>query len=461
MANKLFLKFLNNATLRERLAFRWKNHFRRSDRHLPVIQIGVGGFSSAGKTVLIDAMFSLFANNLSPGYIPRTFKGGLYKVVDKFEGVFTQYTELRVGVSDTFHMTNETTDLGDWKENTHCGKLSFCGREVILLIRNLPGEMFRVFFEKPPSNLKSIKVQLEEFINAHAEYKHIYKDLYRFNLPGKKNNQVRHIKAKIIEIRDKFIAECRNNNVPNETIDSVSTNFFACLFYLSSDYNVFCVRSSNSLSERERRVNNAGINFDSENPESDKNYVLCFTQIDLILNGKELPSKAATEAINKEGQTSSGDLIEKKKRTWGAVNNQNNQEEGRVFESADLLKYWKSMSLLYADLHFNAGLFFNKEEWRKLKNRNIGSNAKSKWFIASVAYNYSQQRFLSFKNQNSEEKEEIWNIENNNERTPVGVLELMLYILLSSKHKMYMKNSTLELPEEIEYTFVNEKIKQF
>ena len=411
-----------------------------------VIQIGIGGYSSSGKTVLIDAIFSLFDKGLVPGYLPKSFTGGLYST-ERFKGSYKDYASLRAYVSNQFHTDHATVDRGVWNENTHCAKLNFCNSERILLIRNLPGEMFRVYFEQDRANQnQSIKTLFREYIESVDTYKKIYRNLFKFQLTEKESNTGSTIQNKLTDMREDFITN-KLSHLPETSLVSVRNNFFAFIFYMTSDYNIYCIKSK-GREENEIRTANENIIRANKDEKEASRFMICFTQFDRILKQKQLPPSSA------EYNATSLNVVGRLKKIVKDFLKDKEEKSNANHKGNELINYWLSMNALYKDIELEEPEFVEKVEWDNLKN--ITGNMQYKWFTTSVGYNFSQKKFFEFSNQDNSTSTDIWTINNNNQRTPIGVLELMLYIL--TKSGLNRDNSHLPLPKEIQFNEVTKKI---
>ena len=411
-----------------------------------VIQIGIGGYSSSGKTVLIDAIFSIFDTMVIPGYMPDNFTGMLLDASEEIPA-YSGHNTLRSDVSINFHTDHKTRDEGVWYENTYRAKLNFCSKKKILLVRNLPGEMFNVYYEASGNERKSLKTRFIDFIGEHKEYKKLYKKLFKFEYAKKDAEQKKTIENKLIEIRDAFFKNVGLANYINkDKIPTIEKNFFAFLFYLTSDYNVYCIRSK-GMEEDEIKTANENI-FSSNSGEKDgQKFMICFTQFDRIFRSRELPQidlLSENEKIGKKKYMASlNELLGIKK------------EKNALLQETEITKYWLAMNSLYIDLEKKEQSIVNTSDWNALKA--ITGNFRCSWFTTSVAYNLRERKFFDFENQDGNLSSDIWTLQNNNLRTPVGVLELILYILTKSGFKK--SKWKLALPDEIEFDKVIKKIK--
>lgn len=445
--NAAYLEKLNNRGSRtSRIFLNMVNLFSKKSA---VIQIGIGGFSSSGKTVLIDAIFALFDKQQIPGYLPKNFKGGLYST-NRFKGAYSDYASLRADVSVHFHTPDHATfDNGIWNENTHCAKLHFCNKEKILLIRNLPGEMFRIYFEQHRAvQNKSIKTLFHDYIESKKEYKKIYRNLFKFELPQKDNNSVSNVEKKMTEIREAFIKEKLSSFIMGTNLDSIRTNFFAFLFYITSDFNVYCIKSKDREEEEIKSIYEGIIRANQSEAEA-KRFMICFTQFDRIFNQKMLP-----QINNSVSSIEIGRYYRWKNIALDLIGYKKDDRNNTISRNSELVKYWLAMNTLYQDIQIRNPNIVEASEWENLKD--IIGKTQYNWFISSVAYNFSKEKFYAFQNQDNQTTSDIWNLKNNNQRTPIGVLELMLYIL--SKSGLNRRNSHLPLPETITFNEVTKKI---
>ncbi len=447
MNNEDYFDVVNNLNIREKIAWKLKRFFSKSDRKLPVLQIGVGGFSTSGKTVLIDAMFMLFDHTLKAGYMPKKVSG-LFKVDKKFQQSYDSHSTLRRIVAGKFHEGKGTQDAGKWNENTYAAKLRFCGKDIILLIRNLPGEIFNNYFTTPSDGGASVMSRLESFLQVNDKYSKIYRDIFRFDIPGKKNNTMESIEKLLNEIRDKFIAKHLDFMVPTDRDTFRDKHFYALMFYISSDYHIYCIKSGDTDD-----FDNNGI-FPENDDNSLRTYLFCYTQFDTLMKVDTLPEPSAAATDLDSG-------------FWASIRSIFSKKKVTIPESRrkkdKMLDYWLRMNQLYEDLENPDSNNINFDEWLTLRANTMGES-EFRWFIATVAYNYSRQAFYQFEGQVAPHPtRKVWRKGINNERTPLGVLELMLYILFSwgkasNIKKLKMRNSLLSLPEIKQTEKVLEKI---
>jgi len=414
-----------------------------------IIQLGIGGYSSSGKTVLIDALFSFFDNMAIPGYMPQNDYGTL---TEDFDGlpVYEKHGDLRRKVSNYFHHDNKTEDKGIWHENTHCAKLSFAGKEAIILIRNIPGEMFELYCRQSNNNSDSLKTQFKTFISKNGKDKKLLSNLFKFKIKGKDQDKSKIIEEIINKIRSDFFSFIDLNgtySAQQETILKIEKNFFSFLFYYTSDYNIYCIKSKGLIDDERKNINDNIFG-------NDKNkFILCYTQFDRILIEKTLP-EIITNNQAKE-LTVKGKLANHFFEAIGIKKNESNNNTKTVNE---MERYWLVMEMLYEDIAKQQYKYINKVDWDGIKS--VTPKHNFNWFFSSVAYNFKKKKFLNFENQsnvaNGNNGDTIWNLENNNERTPIGVLEILLFIL---KRKGFKEsNWKLALPNSYDYKTIRKKI---
>lgn len=408
-----------------------------------VIQIGIGGYSSSGKTVLIDALFSIFDTNAVPQYMPKNH-AGVFLDASEYLPAYSNHSDLRAHVSNYFHQDHATIDEGKWNENTHCAKLHFSGKKKIILIRNIPGEMFSVYCQQMGNENKSLKTRFKEFISANKGYKKTIKKLFKFQISPKNLEHKSIIETALNEIKDAFFQYINlTNYTPADAIPKIEKNFFAFLFYFTADINVYCIKSKD-LTEEEIKVANDNINnsFSSENDIS--NFIVCYTQFDRILSVKKLPDIAPEHIPNDENSGS------KFLKLLGVKKQANSSSNGTANE---ITNYWLTMNKFYEDVEKSEHKMIAQNDWNSIKS--ITGNGRYNWFYTSVAYNFNQNKFLDFQNQTAAALD-TWKIENNNERTPIGVLEMLLYILRRNGFKE--NNWKLALPNDIKFSTIRKKI---
>ncbi len=408
-----------------------------------VIQIGIGGYSSSGKTVLIDAMFSFFDTSTIPAYMPKNHAGVLLNAY-KWLPAYKSHSALRSSVDDTFHTDNKTIDKGEWDENTYCTKLCFGGKEKILLVRNIPGEMFELYFKKS-TNDDSLKVKFNHFINQNKKYKKEIQKLYKFQ----SNFDNTNLKNIINEIRTTFFNHIKLSTiVDNATLLKIETNFYAFLFYYTSDINVYCIKSE-GLTEDAHRINNDNIRNSHDRVEDIDNFIICYTQFDRILSEKKLPDIAIQTPSDENAKpTFKEQLLE----LFGAKKQVNSLRNG---VNNEIINYWLTMNKFYIDIENRKHEIIDKTKWDGIKDTT--DNGRYNWFITSVAYNFNQKTFFDFQNQTTTSSAtDIWNINNNKQRTPIGVLEVLLYILRKKGFKE--NNWKLALTQDIKFSMIRKKI---
>ena len=415
----------------KKLLARWKRK-----KQVPVIQIGIGGYSSSGKTMLIDAMFGLFAHMFRPNYMRnRPKKEGFFTDQD-FRASYRSYAQLRDHVNQ--NLTGKATaDKGVWNENTHFGRLRFCSKEAIILIRNIPGELFSNFYDsKTFLNNQSIHELFTVFADrADKTWKSWFKE--------KKGKELENMRTTFFE--------SLNGQFPGhaEEINVHQTNFFAYLFYTSSDFNIYCIKSDvkyDVANTKEFTDNTTNLQILSDLDVKEDNFPLyiCFTQMDKALNANTVPTFATTKAaeiIPIDTKVKKPGFFQGIWRTLvGQGPKKQHEEQPKKEKPTELMQYWQTMELLHRDFKKgrSTGLwnYFNTEQMLTLKNL-VNDNHKFPVFISSVAYNSDNHCFFSFgTSENGTTPAGVWNIGNVSPRTPLGVLELVLNILKRSGYDL-------------------------
>lgn len=404
-----------------------------------IIQIGVGGYSSSGKTLLIDAMMGLFDSAWFPYYMPKRHAIKLVPTgKPPFCGAYQPYYKLRRDVSDRFHILSQTVDKGDWKENTYYARVTInknswfrvTKKKKILLIRNLPGEMFIQYFKPIGATEKSPKDIFDELLDRNEAYKSIYKDILNFQYSkneehiwqrtGKwlrrkwplkrrlKNRRletgIRDVEEKIEELKKAFLDKIA---VQGAEKVNLSKNFAAFLFYVSSDFNLYCLKSAD-ISNDEIKNLNANIH-----PESPERFFVCFTQFDDVLSTPMLP------------------VIEADTHSQSSKNGTD--------RLSDLDRYWLTMELIYRDFsEKKPPIYVNEEKWKGIQNI-IKRVISYKWFVTSIAYHGVEEKFYKFEKKPTAHSSDtpssqgvvgdgVWTQRDNWYRTSIGVLELMLHM---------------------------------
>jgi len=350
-----------------------------------VIQIGVGGYSSCGKTVLIDAMFAALDKDGFPKYLPNTFVNSKYLSVadDIFDGKYKDYGGIRKNVTTYFHSDNKTTDDGKWNCNMFWAKLK-ANKGCILLIRNLPGEMFNEYFNGEYFGGKeSIDSIFNTFISQNKEYKTKYKHFFDYSAFRDETEN------KIKSFKDVFVEYIKNNYdeiFKHDNFKFVMNDFFAYLFYKSSDTVIRCIKSANRSDDEDK------VNIDMMNYGGTKsNDYFCMTQIDRIMLKK------------------------------GEVN----------LLKENFEQYAETMSKIYDDIDNETFEQIEKDKWN---HKGVDIDNRLPYFT-SVAFNIEQNNFLNFEGEkNAIDK---WERTINYQRTSLGVIELALNIL--KRHNVKLK----------------------
>lgn len=432
---------------------------RNKDMGADVIQIGVGGYISSGKTMLIDAMFSLFGNVNRPEFMPEEAPGDMLGHAKVLLQYYKSQANLRSFIAVNIGNDKKTKDSGKWDENTFCTKLKFCGKEKVLLVRNLPGEIFEIFYAQDFDG-HSIQELYTRFLFKHEAYEKIQKDLFKTPMPDK-----------LEEIQQAFIYNYLDTEL-GRTIDeptkkNLANYFYGFLFYLTSDYNIYCIKSTIS-GGKEAAAHLS--NFQYFGPDV-RRFFICYTQIDTIMKPRQsgepvrLPSfddLSEEELVGKEDvKFTPKHMVDKVKR-WLV----NSDGQKRNKSEVPIMRYWQAMELLYEDFQQRGrGLkhrYFDEAKMEAL--RNVLNNHTYTSYLTSVAYHYRSDTFRSFAQTgyvpsgggvsvlpaalqlptpSSSGSDEEWNTLNLSMRTPIGVLEMMLNIF--SQNGMDLDKSNLQV----------------
>ncbi|MDI9337663.1 MAG: hypothetical protein QM539_04465 [Alphaproteobacteria bacterium] len=137
-----------------------------------VLQIGVCGNPGSGKTVLIDAMFSIFAGGQAWKYKPINNYLRFDGEENLFDGnSYIRSANLLTQINIQFPGKHETTSRGIWYENTYFTNLTIQRKifgilpnnhNIVFLIRNIPGEAFQKLTKH--INNKTIYDILKDFL---------------------------------------------------------------------------------------------------------------------------------------------------------------------------------------------------------------------------------------------------------------------------------------------------------
>jgi hypothetical protein len=459
LINKQYVKYLNNRNMF------WKNKKKENDSEIKVIQIGVGGFISTGKTLLIDAMLSLFVDDLSPHYLPIKFKGKLNSKWNKLR--YTDYD----GLLDLVRRKIDQSDLktsaenGIWDLNTYEGILDFCGKKIKLIIRNIPGEIFRWYFANANANINSLNRQFMGFCPKDG-YENLFKEYNAKEIAGievdDKDGQGNPVKKWKGGIRDAFF-----DHIKKEKSGVEYDNFFAYLFFISSDFNIYC-RSSIEMNEIEAEMekerdeketcrNAANDYILSRNRQGGK-FILAITKFDRIINRERF--------FNMDNRSSNNEK-ERNIMSWirdNIISQINNDEHANERNNgSDLLDlYWTRMQNLYRDALLNIEqqeIINDKKNWKYLleqigiENLNGSRREPYSFFLTSTAYHNSADKFFDY----TKEGECRWESMNIMRRSSMGVLEMMLHILHNSGFKLKESN----IPFDKHRTIANKILKKF
>jgi len=385
-----------------------------------VIQIGVGGSPSCGKTVLIDAMFGVLDNQYYPKYLDSEFISSrtLHTKTDIFDGKYFRYTKIRDEVGAKFHIGEETTDNGTWNSHTYWAELRLKGmfwKKVLLIIRNLPGEMFAAYYTMHKINNQDISLNhiFENYFIGNEEYKRkhkYYKDYFKHPVQETKIKEMKqdfyNYLSRYEGLSDTITTNWITDEIGDEKTRKITDsndgywgkNFYAYLFYKTSESLIHCVRS---VEPEDSDINrNIEINRCMDNiPER----LLCITQFDRILDDKNSVVKFNREVYYK--------------------------------------KYVSIMLDIYNDIENNTFEKVNKDKWQLLR-------LTDNYHLVSVAFNYTHGVFFNFTNdkssQNGNEGADNWIIGNSHQRISLGVVELVSSVLDKSNIKLTNLNSFTE-----------------
>jgi hypothetical protein len=447
LINKQYVKDLNN-----KIIF-WKNKKKEKDSEIKVIQIGVGGFISTGKTLLIDAMLSLFVDDIRPRYLPKKFKGKLNSKWDKLG--YTNYIGLLNLVRRKINQSDLKTpaEKGIWDLNTYEGILDFCGKKIRLIIRNIPGEIFGWYFADGDGN--SLNSQFMEFC-SEDKYKNLFKERNGEGMAGKQNEKTTDPQGNLVDkweggIRDNFF-----DHIKKEKSGVEYDNFFAYLFFVSSDFNIYC-RSSIEMNEIENEMKNekkekeekeektkcinAAREYILTRENHHEKFILAITKFDRIIDRDRF--------FNIDNRSSNNEK-ERNIISWirdNIISQINNDEHANERNNgSDLLDlYWTRMQNLYQDALLNIKeqkIINDKENWEYLLEQigieNLDGLQRDSYsfFLTSTAYHNSADKFFDY----TAEGECRWESRNIMRRSSMGVLEMMLHILHNSGFNLNESN---------------------
>ena len=388
---------------------RMKNFFNFLPKRTPkVIQIGVGGATSSAKTVLIDAILSVLDSNGYPGYLGDDFrqKRNLYAVTNSFEhSSFQNASELRAHVSNYFDVGKATpVNTGTWSFETYIMEFEYNGSKRIILLRNMSGEVFQNYFHDQINN-QTFNSLFQLFIRGNDEFKHKYKKLFNYKAFGiNSENEAEKLKTMFFNHISDYISKHKVTSFIPADIIKYENSFYDYLFYITSQITIKCIRSVIDGDEEEiknekdlnSRMVKAGRREKFLKNEAD--YV-CYTQIDRYID------KYMTDNKNQ--------LVKFK-------NDSNN-----IFFD----QYITIMNKIHR--HFYT-LRTTVAEAGENRDDTFGSIKDTKFFPVTIAFNFSRNQFYNFKNQKSDEEggNVYWGTDaNNDERTSLGVVELVYCIL--------------------------------
>jgi len=393
-----------------------------------ILQIGVGGFTASGKTLLIDAILSLFGGKGErPYYIPNRFNGRIHTQIFS-NGKYESFENLQNLVQKKFEYSELfTEDKGIWNENMYEGTLDFCGKQVTLIFRNIPGEMFRYYYSAN-EGVKNISLN-QHFRDFCAKENVDFKNLFK-KLDEKGIN----------DIRDKFFDEyLKKVEVSFNWTQKPKThdNFYAYLFYRSSDSKIYCIKSSEK-EETAMESDRENITYLKYEP------IYCITQFDRIINKEKFLDFGISANINnKDGYNpSEGIKLWNKPLFQSSKKNIFLQGETPIENKDDIRTYFKRMNKLYNEtLNNKVNVITDKDQWDHITNHFNGELSAYTCFLTSISFHKKEKIFYSFEDSNKK-----WIRSNFTNRTSFGVLEMMLHILGKSGFKL--KNSKIPFTEE-------------
>jgi hypothetical protein len=400
-----------------------------------VIQIGIGGNPSSGKTLLMDAIFSIFDKQRVPAYIPEDARHQLLGAKLNLPN-YEEYDELRAKVANTIEAVSNTEDNEtNWRQNTYVGKIRMGKKEKILLVRNLPGEMFNAYFLSKSNNNKALFYKFRDFLSRNQNYMSQLASFYKLQLTSDDAEEF------IKELKTEFLKEAFPEGSDKEHYQQAHKNFEAFTFYYKADFHIYCIKSFGRNSN-EVRVDNINIGICSQEAEDKFKFIICFTQFDKIVRG--LPQIETSNPKVSKGVFRNNLLSTKESRKLKTPFN----------DKEEINNYWEINAMLNDDIDKREFKFVEREQWLRLTG-SIGGGIYNT-FCTSVALNWEQKIFLDFLNVNEKDKQDrteneilekkYWTLHNNGNRCCLSVLELLLYVLQESG--LPTQDSQVPLPPE-------------
>lgn len=446
---------------------------------IPIIQLGVGGPPSSGKTVLIDALFRLMGA-FKPDYVRNTnlavssiieLKELDIAFPDKnenfFHGIYAGIRKLNEIVSSKFHSKDLVTDdTGVKDENTYKALLCYKGEpKVIILVRNISGEMFNTFF-----SLKIATVSLKQSVNDY--YGDFVNEYMQSPVSFKKRNEIDSepiLVQKFIE----FIKSKEGDKANFRSVEGpIKRFFFAFCFFRSSDYFIYAIDESEQYVEGE----NEGDKLERLRQSRSE----ALENADRAIRIMEESHMKSFYVITKIDDFFTDKRILNNMR-FAKEKKQNGYRLEEVTKLITKKDYWDTMAFIY--YYINDALKndnLDKSDNLLLKNTNkltaifksglIPTDAsdiygkagavKDNTFFVTVAYHKDYQ-FIPFSSDSQvRERSDFtcWHPLINNARMPLGVLELWLRLLHELGFDLKMLNILPSIGDK-KYDEIFKKVK--
>lgn len=403
---------------------------------LDIVLLGVGGAPSSGKTVLIDSLFR-FMGDFRPDYLDGSnlvdhTRIELREVDNVYErnpltGYYNEIRSLNSLVSSYFHRKGiQTVDNGIFDENTYKAILLEKGKpKMVILVRNISGEMFNIYFslELGPTTLsKSLNEHFDKFEKLSGRHSVDFKNPAGFSADN--------------SVADQFIAYLRTNEprfTDLETYrDPIRSYFFAYLFFRSCNNFIYCLDYSDENDDAAVNVNidNANRAIEEIGKVGSSFYVV--TKLDKFFSTNKL---LCNEELN-YAPAKEYELL----RT-------------PVLNSIE--NYWTAMRYIYKNIYGNGSA--NGSDVSKLLTERgmdtithlkqntiptrasrvpVGAYEKDNVFYSSATFHNFKSCFIAIQPDYSPADRTdttYWHAHINKARTSIGVLELWLRLLHDNK----------------------------
>lgn len=430
-----------------------KNKNAVDTSNLEVLQIGVGGFTSCGKTLLIDAIFSLFSENSKPHYLPQNFGGRIVPLSTTLG--YDNHTVLQNFVRQKIDQAEIQTPLetGTWNLNMYEGALIFNNTVKSIILRNLPGELFLLYYtEEEGIDNKSLNEQFKEYIKRNPnDIKNLFKSGSKEKIESLRNsffnNYLLEKVGETDKLTDKDIAEIEATAKANKQKVKPLTiirnkekhydNFFAYLYFYTSDHNIYCFDATKIYSDEDKAANADKNFFSTDGEEKKENIIFCVTKFDKIIDRNQFfKTNHSTMDINWYWS-----LMEK---IYSEINIKKDKEEISEDEE-DLFKImllkrvknWLSKRMKNRKVVTQEAQeknevktpVVNRHDWERIAPRIGGheniSQGTINLFFTSTAFHNDKKYFFDYESEATEK----WTNHNILVRRSLGVLELMLHIL--------------------------------